>query len=58
LHDPRRYRDGAPVGASNKVFFVALVVALAAAALDAIRRFPRSALAAAASMLAVTLRFA
>ena len=42
----------APVGASNKVVYVSLVAALAAAALAAIGRFPRPAPAAAASLIA------
>jgi hypothetical protein len=41
-----------PVGASNKVFYVALAAALGASALDAIGRIPRPALAGAASLLA------
>jgi len=41
-----------PVGASNKVFYVALVATLALLAFDAIGRVPRSALAVAASLLA------
>jgi hypothetical protein len=41
-----------PVGASNKVFYVALVAMLGAGVLDAIGRLPRPALAGAASLLA------
>ncbi len=41
-----------PVGASNKVFYVALVATLGAAALDVVGRFPRSVLAGASSLLA------
>ena len=41
-----------PVGASNKVFYVALVVMLGAGVLDAIGKLPRPALAGAASLLA------
>ncbi len=41
-----------PVGAANKVFYVALAITLAAAALDVVGRVPRWALACAASLLA------
>ncbi|MGO9419108.1 hypothetical protein [Roseiarcus sp.] len=41
-----------PVGASNKVFYVALVATLGAAALDVVGRFRRSVLAGASSLLA------
>jgi hypothetical protein len=41
-----------PVGAANKVFYVALAITVAAAALDVVGRVPRWALACAASLLA------
>ncbi len=41
-----------PVGAANKVFYVALAATLAAAALDAVGRVPRPWLAGAASLIA------
>ena len=41
-----------PIGAANKTFYVALIAAVVAAALDALGRVPRPALAAAASLFA------